>query len=95
MPAERRLGLHQTHLVAPLTQDARAFEPRGPGADHQRGSRIRRRGESLGVPGATVFLHHRRVLCADDGAAEIEARDADDAADALAAAITYAMMSRV
>jgi hypothetical protein len=36
------------------------------------------------MPAAAVFLHHGRVLGADDGAAEIESRDADIAADAFA-----------
>ena len=78
---------------AALAEHARTLHPSGPGADHKHvGRSVPRAGEALRVPAPAVLLAHRRVLCADDRRAEVDAADAGVAADALADLVEPALV---
>ena len=84
--------VHPAH--AALAQHERALHPGGAGADHQHiVVGVCRRLEPLGVPAAAVLLAGGRVLGADHRrAADLPARDADVAADALADVVEAALV---
>ena len=86
-PAELGGGVDEVHAAhSPLAQHDRALHPRGTGADDQHiVVGVGGTGELLRVPAAPVLLTGRRVLRAyEPPAADLEPRQADVAADALA-----------
>ena len=95
IPPMSLLGLDEVHAPhAALAEHHRALHPGRPGADDEHVVvGVLGRVELLRVPAAAVLLAGGRVLRADQRrAADLPARDADVAADALADVVEPALL---
>ena len=84
------------HVVAALAEHARTLHAGGPGTDHEDRARIRRLLELLRVPAAPILFHRGGVLGADERRpADLPARNAHVAADALADVVEAAFLDLI